>query len=427
MGYRHNIGQNKTIANATYDALTRAHAHAAAATGAGTLIGNGGGRGTKVGRNIRKEWGRVILIAFAAAMLAVCISPVPASATYIPPEPANLANITSCHWVNYTWQAESGWHIIASGIGGGFHGYTWTGSVWQGDGAIASGLPDVGDRSAPTVFRKDGIWYLITGGRDAFHGYNWTGYTWQSDDAIVIAPPDVENYSAPTVFRKDGTWYLIAGDFHGYNWTGSAWQGDNVIASGLPDDGDNSTLAVFDMGNVTDSYNVSLNDRWYNGTTNTSINTTVGSGVWANISVWAWNASGAGTLSAYCVNDSVQVKQTETGGTFGIVGSIPTGGGGGGTYPPEWFGTPTPTMTATKALAASTTVTAKVTAADALPDERVTPTPVPTKMPAAAKAAVPAAEGTTAGAAKNGAPGFTAVFVITGLLAVAYAMMRRSR
>ena len=97
----------------------------------------------------------------------------------------------------------------------------------------------------------------------------------------------------------------------------------------------------------------------------------------------------------------------------------PSGGSGGeGTYPPGWFGTPTPTVTATKAPAASTTAT------DAPPGDRVTPAPTKVK-PAAAKAAAPAAEGTTAGTAKKGAPGFTAVFVIAGLLAVAYAMMRR--
>ena len=60
------------------------------------------------------------------------------------------------------------------------------------------------------------------------------------------------------------------------------------------------------------------------------------------------------------------------------------------------------------------------------PGEHVTPTPAPTKTkPAAAKTAIPAAEGTTAGDAKKGAPGFTAVLMIAGLLAVAYAMMQR--
>ncbi|MEA1895353.1 MAG: hypothetical protein U9N36_09170, partial [Euryarchaeota archaeon] len=91
------------------------------------------------------------------------------------------------------------------------------------------------------------------------------------------------------------------------------------------------------------------------------------------------------------------------------------GGGGSGTYPPDWYDTPTPTMTATKAPA---------TATDAPPGGRVTPTATKAK-PTAAKATTPAAEGTTAGKPANGAPGFTAVFVIAGILAIAYAMMRR--
>jgi hypothetical protein len=90
-------------------------------------------------------------------------------------------------------------------------------------------------------------------------------------------------------------------------------------------------------------------------------------------------------------------------------------GGGGGTYPPGWFGTPTPTVTATKAPAASTAATT------APPGERTTPA---AKRPATGTTA-PAAEGDAAKTAKEDAPGFTTVFVIAGLLAVAYAMMRR--
>ncbi len=113
--------------------------------------------------------------------------------------------------------------------------------------------------------------------------------------------------------------------------------------------------------------------------------------------------------------------------TFALVGGTVSGGDGGGssstgggdgTYPPGWFGTPTPTVTATTIPAASATAT------DAPPGERVTPAPTKAK-PATVKTDASAAEGTTAGAAKKGAPGFTAVFVIAGMLAVAYAMMRR--
>jgi len=52
-------------------------------------------------------------------------------------------------------------------------------------------------------------------------------------------------------------------------------------------------------------------------------------------------------------------------------------------------------------------------------------TPTPTKKTVAAKATATAAEGTTAEKPKKSAPGFPAVFAIAGLLAIAYAMMRR--
>ncbi|GEM_PF-5303516 len=88
------------------------------------------------------------------------------------------------------------------------------------------------------------------------------------------------------------------------------------------------------------------------------------------------------------------------------------GGGGGGTYPPGWFGTPSPTVTAT--------------APSPGEREREHVTPAPTKAkPAASKAAAPAAGEAAAETAKKSAPGFTAVFAIAGMLALAYVMMRR--
>ena len=59
-------------------------------------------------------------------------------------------------------------------------------------------------------------------------------------------------------------------------------------------------------GNVTDSYNVNLNGVWTNGTTSTFVNTSIGPGGRANITVLAYNASGTGTQSAGSINDSVQ-------------------------------------------------------------------------------------------------------------------------
>ena len=148
------------------------------------------------------------------------------------------------------FQKDGTWYLISGEYEGVFNGFNWTGSTWQNDSAIASGLGDVGLTSAPTVFQKDSTWYLIAGENDGvFNGYNWTGSTWQNDSAIVSGLGDVGIYSAPKVFQKDGTWYLISGEddgvFNGYNWTGSTWQSDSAIASGLGDVGYNSAPTVF--------------------------------------------------------------------------------------------------------------------------------------------------------------------------------------
>jgi len=103
--------------------------------------------------------------------------------------------------------------------------------------------------------------------------------------------------------------------------------------------------------------------------------------------------------------------------TIGI-GSKPapssgSGGSGGGTYPPGWFGTPAPTAAPTST-----------------PPPGVTPAPAggevtPTTKPASAGGAptAPAEEKPT----KKDIPGFTAVFAIAGMLAIAYVVMRRRR
>ncbi|MCD4767618.1 MAG: right-handed parallel beta-helix repeat-containing protein, partial [Methanosarcinales archaeon] len=68
----------------------------------------------------------------------------------------------------------------------------------------------------------------------------------------------------------------------------------------------NYTWSAGTGSNVTDSYNVLMNETWNNGTTDTFMNTPVGPSGWANITVFAYNASGTGTQSAGNVSDSVQ-------------------------------------------------------------------------------------------------------------------------
>jgi hypothetical protein len=60
-------------------------------------------------------------------------------------------------------------------------------------------------------------------------------------------------------------------------------------------------------GNATDSYNVSVNNIWYNTTTDTFYNDTYTAHAWQNISVYAFNTSGVGTLSTGSINQNTQI------------------------------------------------------------------------------------------------------------------------
>ena len=66
-----------------------------------------------------------------------------------------------------------------------------------------------------------------------------------------------------------------------------------------------------DNNNVTDSFNVSMNGMWYNGTA-TFLHKSVGPGGWANIEVWAYNATGNGNMSVGSAIDSVQAPGAAT-------------------------------------------------------------------------------------------------------------------
>jgi hypothetical protein len=125
-------------------------------------------------------------------------------------------------------------------------------------------------------------------------------------------------------------------------------------------------------------------------------------------------AEGTFNFSIRFYNTTYYNNKTTSNATMHIVDDTPpTPPSGGssveGTYPPGWFETPTPAVTSTKALANATATAAP---------------PAPTKKTASAKITATAAEGTTTKPAK-GVPVFAAVLVIAGLLAVAYAMMRR--
>ena len=79
-------------------------------------------------------------------------------------------------------------------------------------------------RSAPTVFQKDSVWYLISGEGDCiFNGWEWNGSQWVVNNIIIGGLYDIGGLSSPTVFQKDSVWYLISGEdegvFNGWEWS----------------------------------------------------------------------------------------------------------------------------------------------------------------------------------------------------------------
>ncbi|KAF5438181.1 copper-binding protein, partial [Candidatus Methanophagaceae archaeon] len=64
-------------------------------------------------------------------------------------------------------------------------------------------------------------------------------------------------------------------------------------------------------GNVTDSYNVSINSVWHNTTTDTFWNDTYTAHAWQNITVYAYNTSGTGMLSTGNVTQNTQAPSID--------------------------------------------------------------------------------------------------------------------
>jgi len=66
-------------------------------------------------------------------------------------------------------------------------------------------------------------------------------------------------------------------------------------------------------GVITDSYNVSHNGSWDNGTSNTSYNSTgLAAGDWSNITVWSWNNTGSGNLSIISISNNSQIPTSDS-------------------------------------------------------------------------------------------------------------------
>ena len=236
------------------------------------------------------------------------------------------------------FQKDSTWYVIIGQHDGHFYGFNWTGSAWQSDSGIVSGLGDVGYHSTPTLFQKDGSWYLISGERyGQFYGYRistptpidlshtkgvfWVNHTWAVGSGAIVT--DSYNVSINGTWHNDttttyynntlstyGDWSNIT--VYGYNTThglSTGYVSEDVqlpypvpaVPTGAGSTWDyywvNHTWAEGSSYGVwygeTDSYNVSINGTWHNGTTDTHYNNTgLPPHGWSNASIYAFNNTG---------------------------------------------------------------------------------------------------------------------------------------
>jgi len=107
------------------------------------------------------------------------------------------------------------------------------------------------------------MYYVDFGVSDGYGDHDNATMEITVSDAATTRPPDPENLENTT----------------GKYWVEYTW-----------DEGDD--------GGDTDGYNVSLNGKWHNRTTRSINATDLDPSGWANISVWAYNKTGDGTLSA---------------------------------------------------------------------------------------------------------------------------------
>jgi hypothetical protein len=144
---------------------------------------------------------------------------------------------------------DGSWYLIA-GADASFKGFAWNGNQWVSNSTINASLPTITSLLKSSVFYKDGSWYLIAGEHDGrFFGFKLNGNNWESDPAIVSGLPNIGLKSYPAVFYKDSSWYLISGDyygnFYGFAWNGNQWVTNLTINASLPDIGSYSRLSVF--------------------------------------------------------------------------------------------------------------------------------------------------------------------------------------
>ena len=275
----------------------------------------------------------------------VTVTEIPA---YIPPIPVNLSSTQGNFWINHTWEPGAGnatdsYNVSVNDLWTNGTTSTYNNSTvephgWSNITVYAYNSLGPGTLNATPVFQdvqlannipvQTGIGDKTVTAGDLLT-FNITA-TDADNDPITYGTNATNGslnvttgtYSWPTNASDVGTyvWYFNSNDTYGGSATETITINVTEIPTYLPPApvNLNSTRGSSwvnytwepGAGNVTDSYNVNVNGTWTNGTSNNYINTSIGPHGWSNISVYAYNASGSGTLSLNPVSGETQVLNT---------------------------------------------------------------------------------------------------------------------
>ena len=273
-----------------------------------------------------------------------------AAPTYLPPSPLGISSSQGNFWINYTWSSGLGnvtdsYNVSVNGIWNNGSATTYTNSTLAAHGwsnisiyafnnsgtGILNPIPLTSEtqinNNAPvqagildktvaadnwlnfTISATDADGDTITYSTNATKGFldpstgefAWltTGsdvgtYIWEFSSSDIFAGIDTETITV-TVNAAAASTYLPPSPVSISSSQGNFWI--NYTWSSGP-------------GNVTDSYNVSVNGIWNNGSSTTYSNSTPGAHGWSNISVYAFNSSGTGSLNPVPLTGETQINNS---------------------------------------------------------------------------------------------------------------------
>ncbi len=262
--------------------------------------------------------------------------------SYIPPSPVNLTSTRGNFWINYTWQAGSG--NVTSSYNVSVNG-TWTNGSARNYSNNSGLAPHGWSNISVYSFNSSGTGTMnvtpVSGNTQLLNNPVTisnvsAGYTLTAGDTLSVYPassdPDSDtpifgrNFTNGTFYANNGTllWPTASSDTGIHSWQINVTDGYGSVsranftvtvnaAAYIPPSptGLSSTRGNFwinhtwqpGSGNVTDSYNVSVNGTWTNGTALTYSNGTVLPHGWSNITIFAYNNSG---FASSPVSDNTQ-------------------------------------------------------------------------------------------------------------------------